>query len=211
MKKIPFILWGSTDYEDAASSFVSTHTKTFRDSFNKKPNPIKRVSRRILFYLDYGLSIRELIILFFGLFKISFLKVLDNIKQRAPLGLRILNPLSNVSFSDRNVKIVYFYDYIDYDPIRMINILKKELNWKSKKEVEMRMDCNLHIITNYLAYRKNGISNDGFTFSVLVRNGLLTRDDAIQKEDSLAKNLFALSDKLTYGMGINNCFQKIEK
>ena len=45
------------------------------------------------------------------------------------------------------------------------------------------MDCTLHHIGNYEHLSRTGITNSGFQLSVLVRNGMISREEAIIKEE----------------------------
>ena len=51
------------------------------------------------------------------------------------------------------------------------------------------MDCKLHSLVNYQHLKDKGITADGFTLSVVVRNGMLNREEAIAKEELLKDDL----------------------
>jgi hypothetical protein len=115
--------------------------------------------------------------------------VLDNIATGTPEGLRKFNPFLEVSLEGKMVRSISFFDYIEYDPFGIVEILKKELNWRSPAERESRMDCMIHALMNYQNWKDTGITRDGFTYAVLIRNGLLSREDALKKEEALLKDI----------------------
>jgi hypothetical protein len=51
------------------------------------------------------------------------------------------------------------------------------------------MDCKIHAISNYQHLKDTGITKDGFTLSVLVRNELLPRDEAMRREKAMQEGL----------------------
>jgi len=102
------------------------------------------------------------------------------------------------------VQSVGFFDYITYDPFRTTEILKKEVDWQSPPNRETRNDCMLHCLGNYSALRLTGITQDGFFFANLVRQGLLTRDEAIAKEEATKKDLEKECQEALKAMGLNN-------
>ena len=47
----------------------------------------------------------------------------------------------------------------------------------------------LHHLLNYRTYAKTGLSHDGFFLTVLIREGLLTREQALEKEKSVTEHI----------------------
>ena len=47
----------------------------------------------------------------------------------------------------------------------------------------------LHCFGNYNHLKENGITSDGAYYATLVRNGLLTRSEALEKEKAIKKSL----------------------
>lgn len=58
------------------------------------------------------------------------------------------------------------------------------------------MDCKLGCFANYQHSLNTGITKDGFTLSVLVRNGLMSRSDAMRKEQIIKMGLKEECEKI---------------
>jgi hypothetical protein len=94
----------------------------------------------------------------------------------------IFNILNQVPFPKKQIKVIYLFDYIKYDPIKIIQTLKKESKWKTPINKNDRFDCLLHPFINHHTLQLLGISGDGYVYSNLVRNGILSRNEALLKE-----------------------------
>jgi len=184
-RKIPFIIWGSTDFEDS-EAFSST--RTFREEYGTIRNICRRIVNNYLLVLLHAGFLNTCKLVLPGLRYFYFI-IRDNIKMKAPVGWYKLNPFLQVSFKGKNVEVIYFYDYIQYDPYKQIEILQKNLDWESPSDRQMRMDCKLHVFHNYWSLKNQGITSDGLIMATLVRKGLLSREDAMKKEKVLKQDL----------------------
>lgn len=181
-RDIPIILWGSTPYEDAIDHYNNTwklgdYRITFREPLTKKIVIIFNSLKNIHKFIKPNVLL--------NLLKFYLYIILDNIKSKAPGGFGKFTPFLKVSFRNKKVKTLYFYDYINYNPSKQIELLNKELDW----EKMVREDCKLNCFQNYAFFKKTGITHDGFILANLVRNGMLDRRDAIEKEKKIKKNL----------------------
>jgi len=192
-REIPYVIYAATDYEDPFTIFLNPAAKTFRETRVKgKPGfigAIKKLKWNLFdpLFLPLNLPDRPKYIYHFLLSK--YYVVRDNIRMRPPEGLNRLNPSMHVTFEGKKTETLYLFDYIEYNPQRMIETLKKEVGWGAPAGRESRMDCMLGCFANYQYLREKGITKDGFTFSVLVRNGLLSREEALRKEEILKEGL----------------------
>jgi len=185
-QKISFIVWGSTDFEDSVMRSLKGNPSTFRSEFGTS----KSMLRSML--VSFGLLLKPLTLtkkgkIIFHNFKHIFYCILDNVKINVPERLKKYFPFLEVTFNRKKVRIIYFFDYIKYDPFKQIKILK-EYGWRSSGK-EAKLDCILHCFSNYNHLKENGITSDGAYFSTLIRNGLLTRFDALQKEKDITESL----------------------
>jgi 3'-phosphoadenosine 5'-phosphosulfate sulfotransferase (PAPS reductase)/FAD synthetase len=185
-RKIPFILWGSTDFEDVTKAYNAKWiTGRFRKEFGeKKPLELlnfSRIFKNIYYHEKRGVLMHVL--------KYHYYLIRDNIDIKAPEGWRKLSPSLQVSFKNKKVQTIYFYDYIKYNPFKHMEILKRELTWEAPSDKEAAMDCKLHCFANYDFFRRTGITRDGFYLANLVREGLLRRTDAIKREETIKKDL----------------------
>ena len=188
-RKIPFIIWGSTDFEDSAMTFLSSKSSTFRKSYGTIGNMFRSIMKSILGLLRLRISFVNRYKAILHALKYMHYYVRDNIEMEAPEGWKKFSPFLQVSFEGKNVKTIYFFDYIKYDPYKQIEILAKEFGWEAPFGKEVRMDCKLHSFGNYQHLKNTGITSSGFYLSVLVRNGLLNRAEAIEKEEIVKKDL----------------------
>jgi hypothetical protein len=73
-------------------------------------------------------------------------------------------------------------DYIDWNIREIPLILARELGWSHPSDLhESHFDCLLFPIKEYLKFRKYGLSQETIKNSVLIREGLMTRDEAMQR------------------------------
>jgi hypothetical protein len=199
---IRYIIWGSTDYEDDASGLLNISTKKFRDRFSGSNNFIKSLTTFLKtiarIFIKEKISFLAKMMAFIHYLKYLHYYVIDNIKLKAPEGLKRYSPFLEVSFRNKKTETLYFYDYVPYDPFNQIKILEREIGWKAPSGREAKMDCELHYVSNFGDLKQTGITNSGFKLSVLVRNGMISRDEALKKEQrevEFLKNYFQ-SEKL---------------
>jgi len=84
-----------------------------------------------------------------------------------------------------------------------LEILKREVDWKSPLNRETRNDCMLHCLGNYSALKLTGLTQDGFFMANLVRLGLLTREEAMVKEEATKKDLKRECQEALKAMGLS--------
>jgi glucosamine--fructose-6-phosphate aminotransferase (isomerizing) len=87
------------------------------------------------------------------------------------------------------VKLVQFYDYITYNPDQIQTTLEKEVGWKvPDKRDSWQWDCKIKLLQNYFYNKEaNFTATDGY-FSAMIREGYLTRSEALQRLDYLKQN-----------------------
>ena len=73
-------------------------------------------------------------------------------------------------------------DYIEWNIREIPKILSSELGWTHPKDVhESHFDCSLFPIKEYLKFKKYGLTQETIKNSVLIREGLMTREEAIER------------------------------
>lgn len=188
---IPLIIWGSTDFEDSAEFFLSKEPITHRKRFGKLSNIKLRIKKALGTLFQGKVKFSDTLMASYHGLKCLYHGVRDNIAQKTPEGVKVLNPFLEVSLEGKGVRSISLFDYIAYNPYQMIETLKQEIGWEAPSDKEARMDCRIHAISNYKHYINTGITKDGFTLTVLVRNGLLSREDALRKEQAMRNGLDA--------------------
>jgi len=201
---VPFLLWGSTDYEDSTSSYADKNTVAFKHSFGAKKSSFKKMISKGSNLLHSKMPLGKIIVVTYHHLLYRIYTVLDNIKQNSPVGLKVLDPQMGVSFDQNYTQVVYFFDYIAYNPLYMIETLKKEIGWKAPTGKESRMDCKLHSISNYMHWKLTGITKDGFGMAALIRSGLMDRDEALRRETILLDGLKENAEKYSQELGVKD-------
>ncbi|RIH63443.1 hypothetical protein D1164_19375 [Mariniphaga sediminis] len=196
-----YIIWGSTDYEDSASSLLKPSASHFRDEFASFKLIRKQMYSTLIsigkIILRDKISVKSKVSALFHY--MMFLKnmVLDNIKLNAPGGFYKFTPYLQVSFRNKKTETLYFYDYIPYDPFYQIKILEENVGWKAPADREAKMDCLLHDFSNFTCLKRTGLTDSGFKLAVLARNDMISRDEALKKEKKeieFLKNYFQSED-----------------
>ena len=185
---VPFIIWGSTDFEDSAAYFLSAKATTHRRAFGRFGNVFRRAGKAARTLAGRRRGLGDTIMGAAHGLRCLYYGVRDNVASGAPEGVRTINPFLEVSYEGKGVRSLSLFDYIEYDPYQMIETLKREVGWQSPADKESRMDCRIHCFGNFQHLRDTGITRDGFTMAHLVRSGLLSRDEALRREEILARD-----------------------
>ncbi len=83
---------------------------------------------------------------------------------------------------DARLRLVQLPTYLDWDYRRIVATLKEEVGWKKQEHGhEAHFDCWLAPIQEHLKHRRFGFSQETIKNSVLVREGRMSRDDALRK------------------------------
>ena len=79
-----------------------------------------------------------------------------------------------------NPRILHLPDFIDWNSMRILNILENELNWKKKGSRFHHIDCTMESVNDHLKQRRWGLSSAMY-YSMLVKTGQMTRDEALKQ------------------------------
>lgn len=180
--KVPFILWGGSISEKSEVKVTSLRIKI--------RNMPKRSWAELLFRFikHYLYSIRQ------------------RVQMKVPLKYRF-RPRSYIPiFSHRmpykKTKFVSFFDYVKWDPIRMAKLLEEKVGWKYPVEREGRFDCQLHCLANHHWLQECGISADSLIYSKLIRQNLMSREDAILREKKIRETVEKESQEIIEKVGL---------
>lgn len=216
------VIYGSTDFEMGYRSFGESQQPTFRELFDHKqdkkwslskfPGKIKKLFRAsYLGYINHFFKLKipfiKKISSIYHLSRYILFRILDNLDVQCPEGMNSLLPNVVVSFDDKDLDIIYFFDYIQYDPVNQVKELLTNTGWRASKGKESRMDCLIHPIASYRHLLDTGITSDGFTSTVLIRYNLMDRDEANQREQSLQNEVQGLCIKVARELGVTGLFE----
>lgn len=114
-------------------------------------------------------------------------------RERAMLGLPLryayTPSMTPIPYPNAGIKVVHFFDFIHWETMDKAGLLGRELNWKATGEKVDRFDCLLHPLDNYKWLREAGITKDGFIYCNMVRDGAITREEAMHREEVLTTSV----------------------
>lgn len=176
--KIPFIVWGGSAIEsiNRKKPQKKEANVSFRSVIIRKVKTIIRIIKKLS--SDFSLIKPSI--------KYVFLRSYQRFVLRFPLK-SVFSPFKNVSRKKDDPEFINFFDYIEWDSLSAVEQLKQKLNWKHPMEKDSRFDCQLHSVNNEKYLNKFGISHDGITFCQFIREGKMSRKDALQREMQVAK------------------------
>ena len=169
-KNISLILWGATSDENTEDEYISKTNVS---------------SKKIVINLR---TVKKFFKIFPHAINYYFLRVLQRIQMGIPKKY-VFSIFNKVPFPKKKIKVIYFFDYIKYDPVKIIQTLEKEVKWKGPINKEDRFDCSLHPFVNHLFLQTLGISSDGYIYSNIIRNRNLIRSEALIKENHIRKTV----------------------
>jgi hypothetical protein len=83
---------------------------------------------------------------------------------------------------DYAMNFIQLPDYIEWNIREIPHILSNKLFWKHPPDVhESHFDCSLFPIKEYLKFQKYGLTQETIKNSQLIREGVMTRQEALQK------------------------------
>jgi hypothetical protein len=96
--------------------------------------------------------------------------------------------------------VINLPEYVEWNEDEMITILSNELNWGEGKLGREHMDCEIAPVKCYLRYQRWGFGSKTQKFAALVRDGQISRDNALEliMEEKIEpkENLDILLEKL---------------
>ncbi|MDH5266436.1 MAG: N-acetyl sugar amidotransferase [Candidatus Bathyarchaeota archaeon] len=90
-----------------------------------------------------------------------------------------LRSLSQRVFPSQKIQIVPLPDYLDWNEHAILNTLKSELSWRQRADRYHHIDCIMESVNDHFKQKKWGFSA-AMRYSMLVRTGQITRDEALK-------------------------------
>jgi hypothetical protein len=190
--KIPLVMWGSSLMEsivvkrsDSEKEDLSSlvQQKSWLKSFTRLFQKLIKQPTKILDHLPY-----------------YYYNAIQRIRLGFPLKY-ILNPFAVPPLTRENPRFIPFFDYITWDSIAHISLLESELGWKHPEGIESRFDCSLHCVGNLARLDTWGISADGINLCNFIRDGKLTREEALARESKIVSVLDEEYEDLLHRIG----------
>jgi hypothetical protein len=83
---------------------------------------------------------------------------------------------------DYAMNFIQLPDYIEWNIREIPHILSERLDWKHPPDVhESHFDCSLFPVKEYLKFRKYGLTQETIKNSVLIREGRMSREEAMER------------------------------
>ena len=97
--------------------------------------------------------------------------------------------MAPIEFPENDIQVLHFFDYIPWETMNKKALLEKELGWKAAGGQISRFDCYLHPLDNLGFLKQLGISKDGIIYANLVREGIMSREQALEQEINIQKTI----------------------
>ncbi len=113
----------------------------------------------------------------------------------------------NEAPSPQETGFVNFFDYHAYNEEEIINVLEKEIGWKSNEHTNWRFDCELHSLILQITYQILGMTEWDDMYSKLVRKGEISRQEAlhrVEKFEGYRELLRPRSEEILMKLGLNS-------
>jgi hypothetical protein len=180
-KHIPFILWGDSVRESVRLVKLRTklETATYEDIRSRRliPSLVEKVARM----REVEMTPWKLLRILPHLVSYRLLSSYQLLSLGVPLP-QVISPNKEPSSAKGGPQIIHFFDYIDWDPVEGTSMLEREVGWKHPPDRKSRFDCCLYCFANHGGFQADGISPDGIIACNLIREGLLSREEALKAE-----------------------------
>lgn len=169
----PYVLWGSSSLEGFEANQITLLNAN--DSKQSVHGSGKwRLSQRLKSIIIKPLKVIRHIPYY-------FYNILQRVLLKFPLKYAFL-PGSTPPLSREKPEFVPFFDYIQWNSINNVSLLKKELGWQHPEGKDTRFDCRLHCVGNYNRLDRCGITSDGVNFCNMIREDKMSRKEAVKRE-----------------------------
>jgi hypothetical protein len=168
-EEIPIILWGRSSNEQLASTADNAVDKIKVKKIEKAISNIKPIDK--LFSRGSFYYVRSL---FYRLCQRLEFPVSGN--KKIGVDFPVLK--------NKNIKQVFFYDYIEWDRKKLVQTIQQELNWQKPSDhiSTWRFDCRFSDLIMYCFVKQFGFSKRCIGYSNMIRDGKMTREEALRKE-----------------------------
>jgi len=97
------------------------------------------------------------------------------------LGASHSSPYMRARFGD--IQVIRLFDYIRWNEKEVEDLIARELDWKKSPEVESswRFDCRLDYVKRKMYASTVGVTELRDLFSKMIREGMITRDEAAER------------------------------
>jgi len=202
---IPIVLDGGSSLEHAPVLKNKIKKSKFASIVKKLKNRIDPILKYRLYDLDF--------VKYAYLFK--YRRYNKQLNDQMSVSKAIKPPLGYTDpFVSKNTTVIRFSNYMMLPEEEIVRVIKEELDWKSPAGTDKRFDCLLHCLSDFDHLMKYGITSNGMVYSNIIRQGLMSREEAFCKEsyakDNISKECAALFNKFELDNYNKRVFKKAE-
>jgi hypothetical protein len=192
--EVPFVIWGS-------SALESIDNKNYEKYKKLGKIPYSGIVYKLKILLNDPKMIKEVPYIGYHAAKYDFFSIAQRRALHFPLRFA-LSPMGIPPFSNENPKFIHFFDFLNWDSIRNIKLLEDELGWKHPEGKDSRFDCVIHSFVNIQYLKDHGITQDGVNLCNFIREGRMSREDALNREQDDVKSTEKECIELIEKMGL---------
>ena len=187
---VPFVMWGSSPLE-------STNAAVVRYGKSR----MKSIAKRLVRAVTSREKLPRLLNITPHLLRMALLQMCQKHLMGAPWS-SVVRPFKITPFTTEAPRFVFFYDYVSWDSIAHVDVLKRELNWRHPPDHDIRFDCQLHAFGNFERLRYYGITGDGLALCRYIREGKISREDALRRERRLLETVIPECREIMEDLGV---------
>lgn len=187
-RHIPFILWGDSVRESVRLVTLRSKVGAVRYDDVRSGRFLTGLAEKMARLKEVQMTPGKFVRIIPILMHYRLLSACQFLSRGVPLKY-IVFPNREPSPPRQGPQVIHFFDYVDWDPVKDLALLRKELKWNHPPDRTSRFDCSLYCFTNHGCLCANGISADGVIACNLIREGLLPREEALQAEESRKREL----------------------
>lgn len=180
-KRIPFVLFGDSARESIRLMKLRSKLKSIDYREMRSHRVITIMTEKLTKLREVNMTPLKLMRILPRLLRYRFLGAYRLLSLGVPLRNAIFPNTGSVT-RKKGPQMIHFYDYVDWNPTEDIAVLEKELGWKHPPDRISRFDCLLNCFGSYDTLQKGGISGNGVIACNLIREGLRSRDEALETE-----------------------------
>lgn len=200
---IPFVLFGDSARELVQLTKRRSMLGTAKYEDIRSNRPLTVLSEKVAKLRAVNMTLFKFLRIFPRLVRYRLLGSCQLLSLGIPLRYAIFPNLGSGT-SKKGPKMIHFYDYVDWDPVGDLVILERDLGWKHPPGRISRFDCSLSCLGSHAALQRGGITGNGIISCNLIREGLMSREEALEKEQLAIHTAVEGCHKLVNELGLND-------
>jgi hypothetical protein len=87
-------------------------------------------------------------------------------------------------------RLLHWFDYEEYDERKTLSTITDKLGWKKAENTisSWRFDCQIHAVVDFMLIRKLGYTEKDELYSKMIRNGVMSRNEALRRIEMEKQN-----------------------